>query len=97
MPSNGICETLFEDEHTNSSDDHHTVLPCMNCIENIWALLKKKVYSVNHKNKDDLIAFAMSKVWKSDDDIRTACQRAICNMAQRIQECISSRGDYTYY
>jgi hypothetical protein len=70
--------------------------PDLNCIENLWACLKRKVHSSPIANKQQLIEVA-TNIWENDDDIRDCCLSLIQSMPQRVQKCIASRGGYTHY
>jgi hypothetical protein len=70
--------------------------PDLNCIENMWALLKSKVHKVHITSKQQLIQVA-TNIWENDDDIRDSCFTVIQSMPQRLHECIDSHGQYTHY
>jgi transposase len=70
--------------------------PDLNCIENIWALLKQKLHLSQYRTKEELISTAIN-IWENDSSIREACVKVILSMPSRINECISSRGEYTHY
>lgn len=70
--------------------------PDLNCIENMWSMLKRKLHVHQHVTRQNLIDRAMD-MWENDEDIRKMCLSLIESMPRRIRECIASKGEYTHY
>ena len=70
--------------------------PDLNCIENLWAMLKRKLHATDISSKQQLISEAVY-LWENDNDIRQVCQHLIQSMPNRLHECITSKGEYTHY
>lgn len=65
--------------------------PDMNPIENIWALLKKRVYEMGSQSKDELIANILA-VAEDDSYWRPICQNLIESMTERVSHVLRNRG-----
>jgi hypothetical protein len=70
--------------------------PDLNCIENLWATLKRKLHEQFYTTRQQLIT-AATNIWETDDEIRQECIQLIEHMPQRLRECIASKGGYTHY
>jgi transposase len=70
--------------------------PDLNCIKNLWAMLKRKLHASDISSKQQLISESI-KLWENDEDIRKACLHLIESMPNRLHECIVSKGEYTNY
>lgn len=65
--------------------------PDLNCIENIWSILKRKVAKVSCSTLDEL-ANIIKSVWEHDDEISSACKPLVNSMTRRMSAVIRSRG-----
>ena len=70
--------------------------PDMNVMENVWALLKRKVHRYVHTTRDDLIR-EVQNIWQTDPEIAEMCTTIVDSMHRRIATLTSSRGGYTGY
>lgn len=70
--------------------------PDMNPIENIWAILKRKVHHQATTSREQLIQRVLH-VWINDEELRDACRIAVGSMPTRLQKLRQARGGYTGY
>lgn len=70
--------------------------PDMNPIENLWAILKKRMKKENICNKTELIAKLIS-VWHRDEEIKAFCETLTDSMPRRISALIKAKGSFTKY
>lgn len=70
--------------------------PDMNPIENLWAIVKRRVRKTKITTKHELIS-KLIKVWFHDDDIKKSCKSLIESMPTRINALIKNRGQHTKY
>ena len=68
--------------------------PDLSPIENLWAIVKKKVHLVEIKTKVQLMNSVQS-IWNDDPSISEACKSLIESMPHRTQACIDARGGPT--
>lgn len=65
--------------------------PDLSPIENLWAIVKKKVHMELTMNKEELFA-RLWIIWMEDPEIKKACQALIEGIPRRIQSCIDAKG-----
>ena len=65
-------------------------------IENLWALVKRKLAKLDCKNKNDLIC-AFIRVWNRDPEINELCKTLADSMIHRVNAVIEARGDSIDY
>jgi len=70
--------------------------PDANPIENLWALLKRKVAKRSAKTLLEL-EMAINDVWNNDEQLNNVCKSLVHSMPDRIKAIIKSRGGYTKY
>jgi hypothetical protein len=71
--------------------------PDMNVIENMWQMLKYKLYREGSgKSRHDVISKVMN-IWNNDDDLRDACISAVSTMQKRVKSLYNSHGGITKY
>lgn len=70
--------------------------PDMNPIENVWAVLKKKVQNTSISTKEDLWS-QVKMVWEEDSQLLTTAINSIESMPNRILALIRARGGHTKY
>jgi hypothetical protein len=71
--------------------------PDMNCIENAWSLLKRKVYERGSgRTKEDVIFCALD-IWNNDNQFRDSCIQLVHSMPRRIHALSKARGGFTTY
>ena len=66
----------------------------MNPIENVWQIIKNRVYKKKPENKDDLIHIVKYE-WKKID--KKILESLINSMPNRIQQVIENKGDSIMY
>ena len=69
--------------------------PDLNPIENLWAIVKKRIHKYRPTTKETLIA-AIIKVWFHEITPET-CKKLIDSMPRRIQSVIDKKGGHTKY
>lgn len=70
--------------------------PDMNPIENLWAIVKRKLRKTKITTKHQLIE-TLIRVWHRDEEIKTTCQNLIKSMPDRIKMLIKNKGYHTKY
>lgn len=70
--------------------------PDMNPIENVWAVLKRKVHRQQFTTRQQVI-MEVQHLWNNDEDIANSCRQAHASMQRRIQCLLTSRGGQTGY
>lgn len=70
--------------------------PDMNCIENVWAVLKRRVHQSNHTTRQQLIDDVLN-IWNNDPDFNEVCRTVVESMPRRVRELVTARGGYTGY
>lgn len=60
-------------------------------IENLWAIVKRKIHCQSITTKNALLA-RLDQIWKHDDDVQAACSALVESMPRRIKACIDSKG-----
>ena len=70
--------------------------PDLNPLENLWVIVKQRVYNFPNpsKNKDELWA-RVQEVWYSITP--EECRKLVAGVPERIQAVIKSKGGYTRY
>ena len=70
--------------------------PDLNPIENLWAIIKKRLRKLDCSTKPKLIS-AVFQVWNADAELRNMCKKLVESMPNRVQEVIKCRGGHTKY
>lgn len=70
--------------------------PDLNAIENVWSVLKSRVYARKNTTKEQLIK-NIEDVWRNDAKIRAAIKACIDSMPNRIKAVIKAKGGITKY
>ncbi|KAG8308341.1 Ubiquitin carboxyl-terminal hydrolase 22 [Homalodisca vitripennis] len=70
--------------------------PDLNPIENLWAILKKKLGKMDCCRKDELIK-SVIRVWFHDEDIKNHCSTLVESMPKRVNELIKNKGGHINY
>lgn len=70
--------------------------PDLNPIENLWAILKRKMAEITITTKEDLIKRLIT-VWHRDPVIKENTIKCIQSMPQRIEAVIKANGGVTKY
>lgn len=70
--------------------------PDMNPIENLWAIVKKKIRMQKVTTKDALIEL-LNQTWLHDPDIQNSCRKLVESMPNRVKLLIKAKGMQTRY
>lgn len=70
--------------------------PDLNPIENLWAIVKKKLKKIKITTKAQLIE-SLLQIWQNDEGIKNVCQNLINSMPTRIREVIKRKGMHIKY
>jgi hypothetical protein len=71
--------------------------PDMNIIENIWHLLKLRLYRKGSGKTCNEVILSAKEIWENDDDLRQACLNAVKSMQNRLKTLYNARGSVTKY
>ena len=63
----------------------------LNCIENMWKILKDKVH-LQHLTNLDQLSNAVQNIWHTDPEIKSVCETLVNSMPKRIKEVCRVRG-----
>ena len=83
-------------------EQHVTVLdwpgnsPDLNPIENLWAIIKRRLATQTITTKQQLIAKVID-VWLRDPSINDILHKLVDSMPRRIAEVIAAQGGHTKY
>ena len=70
--------------------------PDLSPIENLWAIVKRKLHANIISSKDDLTTH-LQALWVNDPEIQASCGALIEGMPRRIKACIAAKGGATKY
>lgn len=70
--------------------------PDMNLIENLWSMLKRKVYLCSCNTREEVIQRA-NDTWNHDEEIQAAVASLYESMVRRVAVLRRSRGGYSGY
>lgn len=70
--------------------------PDINPIENLWAIVKKRLRKLDCTTKEKMIC-AVITVWFHDDEIKKICDNLVASMPKRLQTLIKERGGHIKY
>lgn len=70
--------------------------PDLSPIENLWAILKRRINKHNCSNKNELINEILN-VWARTNDLHEISRSLIDSMPRRIDACIKARGGPIHY
>jgi hypothetical protein len=70
--------------------------PDCNPIENLWAVLKRKIHEHSYSNKAEVVAEILRQ-WYNDQHLSSCCIRLSDSMPNRVRECLKSRGSAINY
>jgi hypothetical protein len=71
--------------------------PDMNCIENLWASLKRRIGDRRcGDSRQEVIEIALD-IWHNDNDFRELCLKLIQSMPKRVQTLYKAHGSQTKY
>lgn len=70
--------------------------PDLNPIENVWSLLKSKVYTSPNPTLD-VLKNNIKNIWENNDEIDEMIRRCIESMPDRIHDVIIAKGGFTKY
>ena len=71
--------------------------PDMNAIENVWNVLKRKLFRFGSGgSRDELIAKA-THIWNTDPDVKATATACVQSMQHRVSELVLRKGGHTHY
>lgn len=70
--------------------------PDMNPIENLWAIVKKRMKNHKVTTRQGLIELLI-QVWHHDEEIKNNCKNLVQSMPNRIKMLIKNKGMHTKY
>ena len=70
--------------------------PDVNPIENLWAIVKKRLRNHDCTCKDKLIS-AIIKIWYHDEELKNMCSILVDSMPQRVQCILKAKGGHIKY
>jgi hypothetical protein len=72
--------------------------PDLNCIENVWGILKKRVIQRlgEAHNRQSLIDLCMD-IWENDSSLIDICRNVVLSMPNRLQKLKTAKGGYIGY
>lgn len=65
--------------------------PDLSPIENLWAILKRKVHTTRQTTVPQLVA-RINAIWFQDEEMKQTCEALINSMPRRIEACIKAKG-----
>ena len=76
--------------------DWPAMSPDLNCIENIWAILKQKVHRRYPSTLEELQHHVLD-IWQNDVELKAACCSCVESMPKRVEKTIYAKGGYIKY
>ena len=70
--------------------------PDLSPIENVWAVLKRKVHALKPSSLPDLHQTIIT-TWHEDPEVTLACKSGYASMVERVKACKKSCGGYIPY
>lgn len=70
--------------------------PDINPIENLWAIVKRRVRDRQPSTKSALISAFLS-VWNRDEEIQEMCKKLVNSMPSRVEEILENKGGATKF
>lgn len=71
--------------------------PDLNPIENLWAIVKRRLKDDNKTLSRSEITSSFIKIWNRDEEIQATCKRLVESMPRRVASVIENRGGHTKY
>lgn len=99
MQDGASAHTSFETmdylkNYVNVLEDWPSMSPDLNPIENLWSIMKQRVFELQPKTKEDLIASIIA-VWESIT--QELISNLINSMPERLKEVVKNNGDHINY
>ena len=66
--------------------------PDVSPIENVWSMLKKKIYSTGTASTTEGVIAQALHLWQNDQEIANLCVSLCLNMEMRVKKLLHSRG-----
>lgn len=70
--------------------------PDLNPIENLWAIVKRKLNNYDCTTKDKLIT-AVIQIWYHDQEIKNKCSNLVNSMPKRVKMILKAKGGHIKY
>ena len=70
--------------------------PDLSPIENLWAIVKKRLQKCNCLTKSKLIE-GIIQIWHFDEELRSICSNLVDSMPTRISQLIKAKGGHIKY
>ena len=70
--------------------------PDLNPIENLWAIIKRRIMTKDCPTSEKLIC-AVIQQWYHDDELQKMCQKLVESMPDRVSQVIQMKGSHTSY
>ena len=80
-------------DHSISVLDWPGNSPDLNPIENLWAIMKRRVKEHDCTTMTKLIEATVS-VWYRDQEIKNMCEKLVISRPERIRQVIKSKGGH---
>jgi hypothetical protein len=89
--------TKFLEEKGIQCVEWSSYSPDMNAIENVWSVLKRKLYRQGSgKSRSEVIERAQ-KIWEEDDELRHTAINCVMSMTNRVSQLYHMKGGNTTF
>ena len=87
--------TFFEEKDVTILDWPGN-LPDLNPIENLWAIIKRRIEKTDCSTVQKLIS-AIIRTWYHDDEVVKMCSTLVDSMPKRVKMLIKAKGGHISY
>ena len=70
--------------------------PDLNPIENLWAIIKKRLQKYDCTTKSKLIE-GIIQIWYHDEELQNLCSKLVDSMPIRVAMLINAKGGHIIY
>ena len=70
--------------------------PDLNPIENLWAIIKKRLQKYDCTTKSKLIE-GIIQIWYHDEELQNLCSKLVDSMSTRVAMLINAKGGHIIY
>jgi hypothetical protein len=71
--------------------------PDMNAIENVWSVLKRKLYRHSSGSSVKEVIQNAQQIWENDDELRKTAINCVLSMHSRVKKLCDNKGGHTHY